>query len=64
MRRFYRSAKHKILGGVCGGFAEYFKIDPVFIRLVWILFTLLYGAGAFLYLLAWILMERNPRHKW
>ena len=33
-KRLYRSDYDKILGGVCGGIAEYFKIDPIFVRIV------------------------------
>ena len=64
MKRLYRSAKHRILGGICGGIGEYFNIDPIFVRLIWILFTLIYGIGILFYILAWILIERNPKHKW
>jgi phage shock protein C len=63
-RRLYRSGKERILGGVCGGIAEYLGIDPVIIRLLFILITLPYGFGIFLYIILWIIMPRNPRHKW
>jgi len=32
-KRLYRSAKSKVFGGVAGGIAEYFDIDPIIIRL-------------------------------
>ena len=35
-KRLYRSVKNKVLCGVCGGIGEYFQIDPVMIRLIWI----------------------------
>ena len=35
------SEKEKVLGGVCGGIAEYFEVDPTLIRLLWVLITLL-----------------------
>ena len=63
-KRLYRSGRDKILGGVCGGIAEYFKIDPVLIRLLWVLFTLAGGAGVLVYIIAWIIIPRNPRDKW
>jgi phage shock protein PspC (stress-responsive transcriptional regulator) len=63
-RRVYRSGKDKILGGVCGGIAEYLDVDPVIIRLLWIVGTLAWGAGLILYIIAWIIIPRNPRHKW
>jgi phage shock protein C len=63
-KRLYRSAKDRILGGVCGGLGNYFNVDPIFIRLVWILFTLAYGTGLLAYLIAWFIIPRNPKHKW
>jgi phage shock protein C len=41
MKRYYRSEKDNLLGGVCGGFGEYFNIDPLFIRLLFIGLVLL-----------------------
>ena len=63
-KRLYRSGRERILGGVCGGIAEYFEVDPVLVRLAWILFSLIYGFGILIYIIAWIIMPRNPRDKW
>lgn len=53
MKKLYRSRDNKIIGGVAGGIAEYFDIDPVIVRLA--LFGLMFS-GAFLlvYVIAWI----------
>jgi phage shock protein C len=59
-RRLYRSQKQRILGGVCGGIGEYFGIDPVLIRLAWILFCLAWGAGLLFYIIAWIIIPPAP----
>ena len=65
IKRLYRSGKDKILGGVCGGIAEYFNVDPVIIRLLWVFFALVsMGAGILIYLVAWVIVPRNPKHKW
>ncbi len=64
MRRLYRSGNDKILGGVCGGLGEYFGIDPTLIRLAWLIFSLVYGSGVLAYIIAWIIIPRNPKHKW
>jgi len=64
VRRLYRSGNDKILGGVCGGIGEYFGLDPVLIRLAWIIFSLIYGSGVLAYIIAWIIIPRNPQHKW
>ncbi len=60
VKKLYRSNTSKILGGVCGGFAEYFQTDPVIIRLIWIVLCLIWGLGVILYLVAWIMIPKNP----
>jgi len=39
-KRLYRSDTDKMIGGVCGGIAEYFTLDPTLVRLGFILFSL------------------------
>lgn len=56
MKKIYRSRSQRVLAGVCGGFAEYFNVDPVLVRLVWILLALMGGAGILAYLLALFLI--------
>ena len=51
-----RSTTDSVLAGVCSGFGRFFGIDPVIVRIVLVLFTLMGGAGIFLYLLCWALM--------
>jgi phage shock protein PspC (stress-responsive transcriptional regulator) len=51
-----RSATDKMLGGVCGGLAEYSGIDPLLWRVGAVALTLV-GPGIFIYLLLWVLME-------
>jgi phage shock protein PspC (stress-responsive transcriptional regulator) len=63
-KRLYRSGKEKILGGVCGGIAEYFNVDPTLIRLLWVFFILAFGTGLLAYIIAWIIIPRNPNYKW
>jgi phage shock protein PspC (stress-responsive transcriptional regulator) len=64
MKRLYRSGNDRILGGVCGGIGEYFGLDPVLVRLGWIIFSIIFGAGILAYLIAWIIIPRNPAHQW
>lgn len=64
VKRLYRSGKERILGGVCGGLAEYFNVDPVIIRLIWAAAVLFYGSGILLYIIAWVIIPRNPAHRW
>lgn len=60
-KRLYRSRKDKILGGVCGGLAEYFNLDPVIVRLLWILLVLLAGTGVLVYVIAWIIVPLRKK---
>ena len=57
MRKLYRSKKDKVLCGVCGGLAEYLKIDSVLIRLATVaIFVINPGVAIILYIAACILM--------
>ena len=60
IKKLYRSKENKVIAGVCGGIAEHFNIDPVWIRLVTVLLVLADGIGIVLYILAWILVPVNP----
>jgi phage shock protein C len=55
-KKLYRSEKNKMLGGVAGGVAEYFNIDPTFVRLFFVLILCVWGAGIPVYLLLWIII--------
>ncbi len=48
-KRLYRDENNKILGGVCSGIAAYFGIDPVFVRILFIIS----GVGFLAYILLW-----------
>lgn len=64
IKRLYRSGKDKVIAGICGGIAEYFNIDSTIVRLIWALSILLWGMGIIAYIVAWIIIPRNPKHKW
>lgn len=55
-KKLTKSQKNRMIAGVCGGLAEYFKIDPTIVRLVFVVFALLKGAGILLYLIAAIVI--------
>lgn len=59
-KRLYRSKNNCMIAGVCGGLGEYFDIDPTFIRLLWIVFTLAGGSGILAYIIAWIAIPQHP----
>ncbi len=54
--RLYRNDSDKILGGVCGGLANYLRIDPTIVRLVFALISFGAGSGILLYILLWIIL--------
>ncbi|MDD6481979.1 MAG: PspC domain-containing protein [Lachnospiraceae bacterium] len=59
-KRLYKSNKNRMLDGVCGGLAEYFGLDPSLVRLGWVVFCLLGGSGIIAYVVAMIIIPRNP----
>ena len=63
MKRIYRSQEDRIIAGVCGGFAEYFGIDPTIVRLLWIFFTIFGGMGILAYIFSVILISENINSK-
>lgn len=53
----YRHPHDRRLAGVCGGLGEYFNIDPVLIRLVWLIAAFsTAGAAIFVYIILWLLL--------
>ena len=56
MRKVKRDSYNGILGGVCEGLGEYFSIDPVIIRLMFIATSLMLGGGILTYIIALIII--------
>lgn len=55
-KRLYRNTDEALLGGVAAGFATYFGIDKVWVRIAFVVLTLMsFGTGVFLYLILWII---------
>lgn len=59
-QRLMRSRRDKILGGVAGGIGQYLAVDPVVIRVIFVVLTLTYGMGPLAYLLMWVIMPLEP----
>lgn len=59
-KKLYRSRKDYMIAGVCGGIAEYFDIDSTLVRLLTVLVVLIGGAGVIVYIIAWIVVPKNP----
>ena len=58
-KKLYRSSEHYVLGGVCGGIAEYFDTSPTLVRIIAVILSLLPGIGIISYIIAWILIPRR-----
>ena len=59
-KKLYKSSTNKMLAGVCGGIAEYFGVDPTWIRLAWVIFSMTGGAGVLAYIVAALLIPDEP----
>jgi phage shock protein PspC (stress-responsive transcriptional regulator) len=56
-RRLFRSENDKVLGGVCGGLANYLRIDPAIVRIIFTLITVGgFGSGLLIYIILWIVL--------
>ncbi|MEW6006391.1 MAG: PspC domain-containing protein [Stygiobacter sp.] len=58
--KLYRSRKQKIIAGVAGGLSDYFNIDPVIIRILFVVFSILHGSGILIYIILWIAIPEEP----
>lgn len=65
LRRLYRNPEGAIVGGVCSGLSEYFAVDPIVFRLLFVLLFFLKGFGLILYLVLWIATPKavTPKQK-
>ena len=58
-KRLYRSNTNKMVAGVCGGIAEYFRLDPALVRLGWLLFCAAGGSGFLAYIIAALVIPQG-----
>ena len=59
-KRLYKINRGKMVDGVCGGIAEYFGLDPTLVRLGWLIFTAMGCSGIIAYIIAAIIIPREP----
>lgn len=59
----YRSRRYRILGGVCGGIAEWLGWSPTWVRILFVLISILSAAfpGIVVYIILWVVMPESPR---
>lgn len=62
-KKLYRSRSERMVGGVCGGLAEYTGIDTAIWRVIMLLVALPGGISILLYLIMWIVIPLEPKRK-
>ena len=60
VKRLYRSRNNNRVAGVCGGLGKYFGIDPVIIRVIWVISIFFYGFGLLFYGICWLVLALEP----
>jgi len=62
MKKLYLSEADRKIGGICGGLAEYFDLDPTVVRLAAVFGCLVTGLFPLVigYLIAWVIVPRKP----
>lgn len=58
-KKLFRSIDDYMVAGVCGGLADYFKIDSSLIRIIFVLLVLSGGAGILVYLILWLVVPKE-----
>lgn len=58
-KKFYLSSTNKKIAGVCGGLAEYFEVDALLIRVLFLAAILEFGTGLLAYFVLWILAPKR-----
>lgn len=58
-KKLYRSRSNRMFGGVCGGIAEYFNIDPTIVRILFVVFGFT-GTGLLAYIIAMLIIPEAP----
>jgi phage shock protein C len=59
-KRLKRNSKDVIIAGVCSGVAEYIKLDPTIVRLIWVILSIAsFGTFLLIYIVLWIIMPIN-----
>jgi len=62
-KQLVRSTSDRILGGVCGGIANFTGANVTIVRIVTAALVVLWGSGLLLYILAWIIIPQEGTGK-
>lgn len=58
--KLYRARRNKVISGVCAGLGDYLNIDPVIVRIIFIIFAFIHGLGLLVYVIMWIIVPEEP----
>lgn len=58
-KKLERSVSDKQVAGVCAGLARYFDLDPVLMRVIFVLLALAGGPGILIYIILWVVMPEE-----
>ena len=62
-KRLFRSTDDKVIAGISGGIGRYFDIDPVIVRIAFVVLAVIGGSGVALYLIGWLVIpKQNETH--
>jgi len=59
--RITKSKTDRVIDGVCGGLAQYYGIDPVIVRLIFVVLLFIHGIGFFIYIILAIIMPKPEK---
>ena len=65
MKKLYRSEENKTVSGVIGGIGEYLNIDPILLRVLWVIVVIFTGfiPGIIAYIAAIFIIPKRPNHE-
>lgn len=63
-KKLYRSEENRVFAGICGGVGEFLNVDPVLVRLIWLLTVIFTGVipGVAAYFIATLIIPSHPHY--
>jgi len=61
VKRLYRSRDERVIWGICGGLGKYFGVDPVLVRVIWVVTVVFAGWSILAYLILRLVVPLEPR---
>ena len=55
----FQRGSDRILGGVCSGMAAGFRVDPLWVRIAFVILAFFQGVGVFIYIVLWLVMPES-----